>query len=85
METEVEQMKLLKRIAEDVEYIKTALSEPDWENWSKGISSAEVGRYDKRPQERGMDFGILIAANGMAGAPILLVSALQIIATVLKE
>jgi hypothetical protein len=54
-------------------------------NWSKAVSSAEVGWFDKKLQERGMDFGILVAANGITGDPMALTSAHHIIATALNE
>ena len=37
-------------------------------NWSKPVGSQEVGYFNQRLQNRGLDYGILIAANGITGS-----------------
>ena len=36
-------------------------------NWSSAVSSAEVSWFAEKLESRGLDFGILIAANGITG------------------
>jgi hypothetical protein len=38
-------------------------------NWSQPLSSQEVAYFVQRLQNRGRDFGILVAANGITGGP----------------
>lgn len=38
-------------------------------NWSSAIGSADVGAFISKLNNRGLDFGILIAANGVTGSP----------------
>lgn len=38
-------------------------------NWSKPVGSAEVNTFVTKLRHRGLDFGILIAANGITGSP----------------
>lgn len=36
-------------------------------NWSAPVSSAEVSWFDRKLRDRGLPFGVLIAANGITG------------------
>ena len=36
-------------------------------NWSNAVGSAEVAWFDRKIQDRGLDFGILVAVNGITG------------------
>jgi len=36
-------------------------------NWSKAVGSIEVNWFDSKLRNRGLDFGILICANGVTG------------------
>lgn len=38
-------------------------------NWNNAVSSAEVSWFAEKLESRGLDFGILIAANGITGNP----------------
>ncbi|WP_145050756.1 restriction endonuclease [Paenibacillus xylanexedens] len=38
-------------------------------NWSASVSSNEVSWFAEKLESRGLDFGILIAANGITGNP----------------
>jgi hypothetical protein len=37
-------------------------------NWSRPVGSEEVGYFSQKIQNRGLDYGILIAANGITGS-----------------
>jgi hypothetical protein len=54
-------------------------------NWSKPVGSEHVSWFDTKMRNRGVEFGILIAVNGITGNPALLTDAHNIIATALKE
>lgn len=50
-------------------------------NWSKAISSIEVNWFASKLEDRGLDFGILVACNGITGDPEELTRAHHIIST----
>ena len=54
-------------------------------NWSSPVGSEHVSWFDTKMRNRGVGFGILFAANGITGNPILLTDAHSIIATALRE
>ena len=54
-------------------------------NWSKAVGSSEVNWFDTKLRNRGLDFGILLAANGITGDPQDLTAAHKIVADALKE
>lgn len=54
-------------------------------NWSSPVSSVEVNWFDTKLRNRGLDFGILIATNGITGNQDELTAAHLIIANALKE
>ena len=54
-------------------------------NWSNAVGSAEVAWFDTKLRNRGLDFGILIALNGITGNAGDKTAAHQIIATSLGE
>src|SRR5262245_17113703 len=54
-------------------------------NWSNPVGSEHVSWFDTKMRNRGVEFGILIAANGITGNPAFLTDAHSIIATALKE
>ncbi len=54
-------------------------------NWSHSVSSAEVSWFDTKLRNRGLDFGVLIAANGITGEAEDLTAAHSIVAAALRE
>lgn len=54
-------------------------------NWSNNVSSIEVNWFDSKLRNRGLDFGILIAARGITGDAAELTNAHHIVASALKE
>lgn len=54
-------------------------------NWSNPVSSIEVSWFNEKLRGRGLDFGILIATNGITGNPNHFSSAHQIISNALAE
>jgi hypothetical protein len=54
-------------------------------NWSSGVSSVEVNWFDSKLRNRGLNFGILIAANGITGNAMQLTAAHFTVATALAE
>lgn len=54
-------------------------------NWAAAVSTDEVGWFDRKLRDRGQDFGVLVAANGITGNPDRLTSSHQIISDALKE
>ena len=54
-------------------------------NWSRPVSSIEVAWFDRKLRSRGLDFGILVAVNGITGNSQEHTSAHQIIAQSLVE
>jgi len=54
-------------------------------NWSNAVSSNEVSWFDAKLRSRGLNFGILVAANGITGNANDVTAAHQIIASALRE
>src|SRR5262245_12840069 len=54
-------------------------------NWSHPVGSEHVSWFDTKMRNRGVEFGILIAASGITGNPVLLTDAHSTIASALKE
>ena len=54
-------------------------------NWSNPVGSAEVNWFDTKLRNRGLDFGVLVATNGITGNANDLTAAHSIIAGALKE
>jgi hypothetical protein len=54
-------------------------------NWSNAVGSAEVSWFDAKLRSRGLDFGVLIAANGITGNANDLTAAHSIVAGALRE
>ena len=54
-------------------------------NWSNPVGSSEVSWFDNKLRNRGLDFGLLVALNGITGNASDRTSAHQIIAASLRE
>lgn len=54
-------------------------------NWSNPVGSAEVSWFDQKLRNRGLDFGLFVALNGITGDAEDRTSAHQIIAGSLRE
>ncbi len=54
-------------------------------NWSNVVTSAEVSWFDRKIVDHGLDFGILVAAQGITGDPQTLSAAHFILATALRD
>jgi hypothetical protein len=54
-------------------------------NWSHRVGSAEVSWFDAKLRNRGLDFGILVATNGITGDEADLTAAHSIVAAALRE
>lgn len=54
-------------------------------NWQSPVGSEHVSWFDTKIRNRGVEFGILIAANGITGDPALLTDAHLTIARALQE
>lgn len=54
-------------------------------NWSKAVSSIEVNWFASKLENRGLDFGILVACNGITGNSEELTRAHHIISTHLSK
>jgi hypothetical protein len=54
-------------------------------NWSSPVGSAEVNWFDSKLRSRGLDFGILVATQGITGDAQDLTAAHSIIAAALRE
>ena len=54
-------------------------------NWSKAVGSEEVAWFDRKLLDRGLLFGILIAARGITGDPNGRTAAHQIVTQALRE
>lgn len=54
-------------------------------NWSSAVGSAEVNWFDTKLRNRGLDFGILVATNGITGKANDLTAAHKIVADALRE
>src|SRR5439155_17976966 len=54
-------------------------------NWSHSVTSAEVSWFDTKLRNRGLGFGILVAASGITGEAEDLTAAHSIVAAALRE
>ena len=54
-------------------------------NWSSRVSSAEVSWFDTKLRNRGLNFGVLVAANGITGDSAEITAAHSIVAAALRE
>ena len=54
-------------------------------NWSAPVGSAEVAWFDRKLQDRGLDFGVLVAAQGITGDATNRTAAHQIVAGLLRD
>ena len=54
-------------------------------NWSKIVGSAEVNWFDSKLRNRGLNFGVLVATNGITGNAEDLTAAHSIVAAALRE
>jgi Restriction endonuclease len=54
-------------------------------NWSHRVSSAELSWFEAKLRNRGLDFGILVAAKGITGDPEGMTAAHSIVASALRE
>lgn len=54
-------------------------------NWSNSVGSAEVNWFDTKLRNRGLNFGLLVATNGITGNAEDLTAAHSIVAATLRE
>ena len=54
-------------------------------NWSNRVSSAELNWFDSKLRNRGLAFGVLVAARGITGDAAELTAAHSIVAAALRE
>lgn len=54
-------------------------------NWSNSVGSIEVNWFDTKLRNRGLDFGVLVATNGITGDANDLTAAHSIVAAALRE
>lgn len=54
-------------------------------NWSNSVGSAEVNWFDTKLRNRGLNFGVLVATNGITGNAVDLTAAHSIVAAALRE
>jgi hypothetical protein len=54
-------------------------------NWSKKVGSEEMNWFDSKLRNRGLEFGILVAALGITGATKEITAAHSIVAAALRE
>lgn len=54
-------------------------------NWSQSVGSGEVNWFDSKLRNRGLNFGVLIATNGITGNAQDLTAAHAVIAAALRE
>jgi Restriction endonuclease len=54
-------------------------------NWSSAVGAAEVGWFDSKLKRRGLEFGVLVSANGITGTPDDISAAHEIIRNSLSE
>jgi Restriction endonuclease len=54
-------------------------------NWTNSVGSAEVNWFDTKLRNRGLNFGVLVATNGITGNGEELTAAHSIIAAALRE
>src|SRR5262245_60419171 len=54
-------------------------------NWSNAVGSAEVNWFDSKLRNRGLDFGVLVATNGITGDANDLTTAHSMVDATLRE
>jgi hypothetical protein len=54
-------------------------------NWSQSVSSGEVNWFDSKLRNRGLNFGVLVATNGVTGNAEDLTAAHAVVAAALRE
>jgi hypothetical protein len=54
-------------------------------NWSSKVGSAELNWFDSKLRNRGLSFGVLVAARGITGDPAEITAAHSIVAAALRE
>ncbi|MCP2158592.1 restriction endonuclease [Agrobacterium tumefaciens] len=54
-------------------------------NWSSAVGSGEVNWFDTKLRNRGLEFGILVATNGITGNGPDLTAAQKVVSDALKE
>jgi hypothetical protein len=54
-------------------------------NWSSRVSSLELNWFDSKLRNRGLNFGVLVAANGITGDAADITAAHSIVAAALRE
>jgi hypothetical protein len=54
-------------------------------NWSRPVGSEEVSWFDRKLESRGLEFGILVATNGITGEAKSIKAAHQIVAEALRK
>jgi hypothetical protein len=54
-------------------------------NWSSRVSSSELSWFDTKLRNRGLNFGVLVAANGITGDEADITAAHSIVAAALRE
>jgi hypothetical protein len=54
-------------------------------NWSHSVGSSEVSWFDTKLRNRGLNFGVLVATNGITGDAADLTAAHSIVAAALRE
>jgi Restriction endonuclease len=54
-------------------------------NWSAAVGSAEINWFDAKLRNRGLNYGILVAASGITGDSHDLTAAHQVVAGALRE
>jgi len=54
-------------------------------NWSSRVSSAELNWFDSKLRNRGLNFGVLVAARGITGDAADVTAAHSIVAAALRE
>jgi hypothetical protein len=54
-------------------------------NWSSRVTSSELSWFDTKLRSRGLNIGVLVAANGITGDPTDITAAHSIVAAALRE
>lgn len=54
-------------------------------NWSSRVSSSELSWFDAKLRSRGLNFGVLVAPNGITGDPEDVTAAHSIVASALRD
>jgi hypothetical protein len=73
-----------ERAADGITFMQEILL-VECKNWSYPVGSSEVNWFDTKLRNRGLDFGILVATQGVTGDPQDLTAAHSIIASALRE